>query len=177
MSATPSATGEHAVVRVDHVTVPCSDLDVAEAFYVGVLGGRVSMRISAAMLIRLGWSSRDVVANHGVHLRVVLGAGPTIDLFEYPAGTPTDAAPMHPHIAFHVEPASFGWWVQHLTDHAVPIAGPTRPGPPGQGSFYFNDPFGNHLEILTMGIDSSALPVGVPDRSGLDHTWIAARPA
>jgi len=31
------------------------------------------------------------------------------------------------------------------------VAGPTRPGPPGQASFYFNDPFGNHLELVTLG--------------------------
>ena len=33
----------------------------------------------------------------------------------------------------------------------VPIEGPLRLGPPGQASIYFNDPFGNRLEITCFG--------------------------
>jgi hypothetical protein len=51
------------------------------------------------------------------------------------------------------------------------MAGPTRPEPPGQASFYFNDPFGNHLELVTLDFVASDLPVGVPDRSRLDYRW------
>ena len=51
------------------------------------------------------------------------------------------------------------------------VAGPTQAGPPGQASFYFNDPFGNHLEIVTVGFTSAVLPIGVPDRTRLNYVW------
>ena len=41
----------------------------------------------------------------------------------------------------------------------------------GQACFYFNDPFGNHLELVTLGFIACDLPVGVPDRSRLDYPW------
>jgi hypothetical protein len=52
-----------------------------------------------------------------------------------------------------------------------PAGRPRQARSPGQASFYFNDPFGNHLEILTTGIDTTDIPVGVPQRDHLDHTW------
>ena len=42
-------------------------------------------------------------------------------------------------------------------------------------SFYFNDPFGNHLELITLGFVAHDLKPGVPDRSGLDYEWRHAR--
>ena len=62
-------------------------------------------------------------------------------------------------------------WMDRLTEHGVIVAGPARPGPLGQASFYFNDPFGNHLELVTVGFVDSVLSVGVPDRSQLDYQW------
>jgi hypothetical protein len=50
-----------------------------------------------------------------------------------------------------------------------------RPGPPGQASFYFNDPFGNHLDLITLGFVAHDLEPGVPDRSGLNYVWRRAR--
>jgi hypothetical protein len=37
----------------------------------------------------------------------------------------------------------------------VPIDGPRRLGPPGHASVYFADPFGNTLELVTMGYAGS----------------------
>jgi hypothetical protein len=51
---TPPWTGK--LGSVDHVTIPCRDLRVAEEFYVGLLGTRVALRLDAARLERLGWS-------------------------------------------------------------------------------------------------------------------------
>ena len=78
---------------------------------------------------------------------------------------------MHPHMAFFVGPGAFLKWKRRLEEQGVIVAGPTRPGPPGQASFYFNDPFGNHFEIITVGFVDYDLPIGVPDRSGIDYEW------
>ena len=51
-----------------------------------------------------------------------------------------------------------------------------RPSLAGQASFYFNDPFGNHLELVAVGFVDSALSVGVPDRSQLDCPAVATSP-
>jgi len=169
-----STLGSGAITHVDHVTVPCVDLRVAEEFYVGLLGARVALRLDESQLRRLGWSLRDIRDNHAAHLSLTFGAGPRIDLFKYPAGVPSPEAPMHPHIALGVSPRMFLAWKRRLAERGVPVAGPTRPGPPGQASFYFNDPFGNHLELVTVGFIDEVLNLGVPalsERSALDYTW------
>ncbi|MCL2393874.1 MAG: VOC family protein [Acidimicrobiaceae bacterium] len=159
---------------VDHVTIPCRDLRVAEEFYVGLLGARVALRLDAARLERIGWSPEDIEANHAAHLQLTFAGGPHLDVFEYPEGIPAATAPMHPHIALKVGPRQILPWKQRLVDHGVVVAGPTRPGPPGQASFYFNDPFGNHLELVTVGFTDQELPIGVPDRSQLNYEWAPA---
>jgi catechol 2,3-dioxygenase-like lactoylglutathione lyase family enzyme len=156
---------------VDHITIPCQDLRVAEDFYVGLLGARVALRLDADRLQRLGWSPEDIEANRASHLQLTLAHGPHLDVFEYPQGVPSSAAPMHPHIALTVSPRHFLGWIERLRTHGVIVAGPTRPGPPGQASVYFNDPFGNHLELVTVGFAAHELPIGVPDRSQLDYRW------
>lgn len=165
--ATPPWRGK--LSYVDHVTIPCQDLGVAEEFYVGLLGARVALRLDAPRLERLGWSRQDIEENHAAHLQLTLAGGPRLDVFEYPEGVPV--APMHPHIALAVRPWHLLRWMDRLTEHGVIVAGPTRPGPLGQASFYFNDPFGNHLELVAVGFVDSVLSVGVPDRSQLDYQW------
>jgi hypothetical protein len=61
-------------------------------------------------------------------------------------------------------------WKKRLADHGVPTFGPTRLGPPGQASLYFNDPFGNHLELATLGF-TAEIPVGPPEMAALAYTW------
>jgi catechol 2,3-dioxygenase-like lactoylglutathione lyase family enzyme len=163
--------GSLSLNHVDHVTIPCTDLAVAEEFYVGVLGAKVAMRIDRRLLLRLGWTSEEIDQNAAEHLSLTIGGGPRIDLFQHPKGESANASVMHPHIAFMVSPVALLAWKRHLNEHGVPTAGPTQPGPPGQASFYFNDPFGNHLELVTVGFTQSRVPVGVPDRSRLDYTW------
>ena len=168
--ATPPWRGK--LSYIDHVTIPCRDLGVAEQFYVGILGARVALRLDAPRLERLGWSRQDIEENHAAHLQLTLAGGPRLDVFEYPEGVPV--APMHPHIALAVRPGHLLRWMDRLTEHGVIVAGPTRPGPLGQASFYFNDPFGNHLELVAVGFVGYNLPVGVPDRSQLDYEWTSA---
>jgi catechol 2,3-dioxygenase-like lactoylglutathione lyase family enzyme len=158
--------------RLDHITIPCHDSQIAEEFYVGLLGAQIVNRIDRKLLNRIGWRDEDIARNAAEHLSVTLGGGPRMDLFVYPPGSPSESAPMHPHIAVAVAPGRFLAWKKRLEDCGVKVAGPTRPGPPGQASFYFNDPFGNHLEIVTLGFIASDLTVGVPDRSQLNYHWI-----
>jgi catechol 2,3-dioxygenase-like lactoylglutathione lyase family enzyme len=160
---------------LDHITIPCHDSQIAEEFYVGLLGAQIVNRIDRRLLKRIGWREEDIARNAAEHLSVTLGGGPRLDLFVYPPGSPSASAPMHPHIAITVAPRRFLTWKKRLEDRGVSVAGPTRPGPPGQASFYFNDPFGNHLEIITLGFVARDLPVGVPDRSQLNYRWL--RPA
>jgi catechol 2,3-dioxygenase-like lactoylglutathione lyase family enzyme len=167
--------------HVDHITIPCGDLCVAEAFYVGVLGAKVMMRIDERMLQKVGWSREQIEAARAVHLSLTLQAGPRIDLFRYPEGRPRRDADMHPHIALMAAPKDFLGWKRRLEAEGVVTTEIRRPGPPGQASFYFNDPFGNHLEIVTLGFVGQTVAPGVPDRSHLDYSWEpksrTARPA
>jgi extradiol dioxygenase family protein len=91
-----------------------------------------------------------------------------LDLFEAPTA---HTEMYHPHLGLAVGADSFFAWRRRLIERGIPVAGPARLGPPGQASLYFNDPFGNHLELGTSGLDSIDLPVGIPDRNHLDYTW------
>jgi catechol 2,3-dioxygenase-like lactoylglutathione lyase family enzyme len=155
---------------VDHITFPCDDLRLAEEFYVGVLGARVVMRITRSMLLRLGWSDAMIDHERAAHLSVTLAGGPRLDLFDYPQGRQR-ADCTHPHIALRVRPGSFLKWRRRLAAHGVTVSEPRRAGPPGQASFYFNDPFGNRLELVTIGFVDQELEVGMPDRSRLAYDW------
>ena len=81
--------------RIDHVTLGVTDLAAAEAFYVGLLGARVAMRIDRALLTRMGWSAAEIERNRAIHLSLTFGTGPRLDLFEYPSAIPPEAA-LHP---------------------------------------------------------------------------------
>jgi catechol 2,3-dioxygenase-like lactoylglutathione lyase family enzyme len=104
-----------------------------------------------------------------VHLSLAFGSGARLDLFETPTGSPPPSA-SHPHIAFRVSPDEMLRWKARLNDRGVPTFGPTRLGPPGQASLYFNDPSGNHLELTTLGFTGET-PVGAPDMEVLQYEW------
>lgn len=48
-----------------------------------------------------------------------------------------------------------------LEQRGVPSEGPLQLGPPRQASLYFNDPFGNHLELACLGF-AHPIPVRPP---------------
>jgi catechol 2,3-dioxygenase-like lactoylglutathione lyase family enzyme len=158
---------------IDHITIATTDLRLAEDFYVGFLGARIVLRVDRAMLLRMGWQAAEIERYHAAHLSLTLGVGPRLDLFEYPPGIPPEPA-LHPHIALAVAPGKLIAWKRRLTDRGIVVAGPTRAGPPGQASLYFNDPFGNHLELVTIGFVDAELAVGMPDRSRLNYAWRSA---
>lgn len=171
----PSSSGQSPLTAITHVTVPCADLRVAEEFYVGLLGARVVVRVDADKRRTLGWPDAEIEAKASDHVGVRIGdSRPRLDLFDYPAGIPVAAK--HPHIGLAVAPPGFHGWRQRLLDHGVPVVGPRRLGPPGQASLYFNDPFGNHLEIHTDGIDTAGMPLGGPADDGeLTYRWRNAK--
>ncbi|HET6412497.1 MAG TPA: VOC family protein [Anaeromyxobacter sp.] len=112
--------------HLDHVTVPCRDLRVAEVFYVGLLGARVALRLDERLLMRVGWTREQIRRDHAEHVSLTLGVGPRIDIFEYPAGIPGERAVMHTHMAFWVPPGQFLGWQRRLSGR-----GSAPPDPPG----------------------------------------------
>jgi len=46
-------------------------------------------------------------------------------------------------------------WQRRLAAAGVKMDGPLRLGPPGHASIYFDDPFGNHLEITCLGFSGA----------------------
>jgi catechol-2,3-dioxygenase len=98
---------------------------------------------------------------------VYLGGSTRVDLFLQSSGQPA-ATNGHPHYAFRVPPRHLLKWKTLLESRGVPTDGPLQQGPPGQASLYFNDPFGNHLELECMGF-SKHIPVRPPVMANL--TW------
>jgi catechol 2,3-dioxygenase-like lactoylglutathione lyase family enzyme len=136
--------------RLDHVTIPVHDLDSARSFYCDMLGAAYLMKVDDETFARFG---RPPAPNHGEgahHISVFMNGSTRIDLFLQTHG---QAAPDlgHPHYAFGVAPRNLMQWKHRLVSQAIPVDGPLQLGPPGQASLYFNDPFGNHLEIATLG--------------------------
>src|SRR4051794_9617147 len=110
----PKAAGEFIKGRltdIDHLTLPCKDLDVAERFYAGALGGVVVGRPDMEA-VRSG-------RNKAPHLSVKIGKSARIDLFLQPWGQP-QLEQSHPHLAFHVAGADIDGLKQALEELGVP---------------------------------------------------------
>jgi catechol 2,3-dioxygenase-like lactoylglutathione lyase family enzyme len=136
--------------KVNHFTIPVHDLERAREFYCNVLGAAYFMQVNDETFRRFG---RPPAANGGDgshHVSVFVSDSTRIDLFLQSRG---GGAPElgHPHYAFTVAPRNLLKWKRRLGAVGIPVDGPLQLGPPGQASLYFNDPFGNHLELATMG--------------------------
>lgn len=155
------------VKAVDHITLPIRDLDVAQRFYVGVLGARLVERFDAETFLRYRPGREDELSgpNSPLHVSVQLGDGPHLDLFLQVDGQPAIAR-ANPHLAFEVnDGAALDVAMDHLASWHVAFDGPRRLGPPGQASVYFFDPFGNKLELMTNDYPRE-IEIGAPD-------WVA----
>jgi catechol 2,3-dioxygenase-like lactoylglutathione lyase family enzyme len=153
---------------VDHLTVPVRDLEAARAFYCGLLGAAYSASVNDETL-RLYGRPPAPNSGEGVHHVSVYFSGPTrIDLFLQQKGQPEPLVG-HPHFAFRIPPRDLLKWKARLTAAGVKTEGPLRLGPPGQASLYFNDPFGNHLELECKGF-SQSIPIRAPDLAQLGGT-------
>jgi len=146
---------------IDHMTIPVKDLEMAERFYGGVLGGRV--------VGRPDWEAVRAGRNKSPHLSVIIGESPRIDLFLQTWGQP-ELTQSHPHTAFHAAGEDILGLAEALKAQGVPYDGPNRLGPPGQASIYFDDPFGNHLEFTASDF-TGEVRIGPPDHSKLHYEW------
>ena len=159
---------------LDHITLPVSDLQRAEAFYVALLGAKLVQRIDREAFLkhRPERAAEADAANSPLHLTVKLGDGPDIQLFlqrDYAGKIPSP----HPHLAMRVDADQLDGFALRLTRAGVPCDGPRRLGPPGQASLYFADPWGQLLELVTTGYRGETLS-GPPDAAKLAHTASAA---
>lgn len=153
--------GKPRLALLDHVTIPVLDLDEATRFYREVLGAVHLMTIDAAALEKFGRPPAPDKGEGAYHVSLFLGGVTRVDLFLQSAGQPA-LTRGHPHIAFRVRPGDMMWWKRRLESYGVPTDGPIQLGFPGQASLYFNDPSGNHLEIVTTGFATS-IPVRPPE--------------
>jgi catechol 2,3-dioxygenase-like lactoylglutathione lyase family enzyme len=142
--------GRPRLALLDHVTLPVHDLDESRKFYCDVLGAAYLMTIDGAALEKFGRPPAPDAGEGAYHVSLFLGGVTRVDLFLQHAGQP-ELTRGHPHMAFRVPPGHMLKWKKRLEAHGVPTDGPIQLGFPGQASLYFNDPSGNHLEIVTVG--------------------------
>lgn len=156
-TSAPPISGFH------HVTVPVHDLAIAETFYVALLGAAPVRRFDRETFLHLRPDRATEVDadNSPLHLDVKFGSAPELHLFLQRNRDKPVPAP-HPHLALHVQPEQLDTFVERLRAAGVPLDGPRRLGPPGHASVYFADPFGNTLELVTMGY-TGAVQDGPPN--------------
>jgi len=150
---------------LEHLTIPVTDLAVARRFYCEMLGGAVLMTVDDEMLRRFNRPPAPDNGEGSHHVSVYLGGATRVDLFLQHAGQPAPTIG-HPHYAFLVSPAQLLDWRRRLQAEGVRVDGPLRLGPPGHASIYFNDPFGNHLELTCLGF-TGAVEQRPPDMAAL----------
>jgi len=78
--------GRPRLIYVDHITFPCTNLADAEAFYVGLLGAKIMMRIDRAMLSKMGWSEQQIAQYQQQFPRRV-SASTVFEPLGYPLGS------------------------------------------------------------------------------------------
>jgi catechol 2,3-dioxygenase-like lactoylglutathione lyase family enzyme len=179
----PAAQATALVTSVDAVAIPVTDMDRSVAFYTGVLGFTVVSDRELA-----GTDYERLLGVFGLRVRRVrlaLGAE-AIELSQFlvPRGRPLPAdtrANDHwfQHIAIVVRDIDEGyaWLRRHGVEHAS--SGPqvlpaSIPAAAGIGAFYFRDPDGNFLEILSFPPGKGESRWQAEDRLflGIDHTAI-----
>lgn len=166
------ALGRPRLRGLEHLTIAVTDLAEARRFYCEVLGGRVMMVVDDAFLAKFGRPPAPHNGEGSHHVSIYLGGTTRVDLFLQHTGQPALTVG-HPHYAFAVPARDLPAWQRRLAAAGVPIDGPLRLGPPGHASIYFNDPFGNHLEITCMGY-TGAVEQRPP--VGSHMAWASARP-
>jgi catechol 2,3-dioxygenase-like lactoylglutathione lyase family enzyme len=125
--------GEHAAdpgrrpIRYQHVTLSTADVSAMVAFYVGVVGFRLSDQLADGRFAGLR-SNRD----HHTLAVVDTGRGGGIDHYSYDLAGWDD----------------FKTWCDRLTEQGVDVVwGPGRHGPGNNLFAFFDDPAGNHVEL------------------------------
>jgi len=152
---------------IAHLTLPVHDLDVAERFYAALLGATVLRRFDRATFLRFrpDRAAEADADNSPFHVELRFGDSPEVHLF-LQRGRTRPTPPPHPHLALSVAPGDLDAFHARLRIAGVRTDGPRRLGPPGHASIYFADPFGNTLELVTLGY-RGAVTEGPPDVSVL----------
>jgi catechol 2,3-dioxygenase-like lactoylglutathione lyase family enzyme len=151
-----------------HITLPVGDLDRAEQFYVALLGATLVRKLDRESFVRLRPDrAHEVDAdNSPLHIAVQFPDAPELHLFLQRGllerGQVKRTPIPHPHIAMNVDHDELDVFAERLRAAKVPLDGPRRLGPPGHASLYFADPFGNTLELVTMGY-RGVVEEGPPD--------------
>jgi catechol 2,3-dioxygenase-like lactoylglutathione lyase family enzyme len=153
---------------VAHVTIPVSDLTEAEAFYVDLLGAQLVERFDRETFLRYQPGRVAEADNSPLHLVLKFGDSPEFHLFLQRSQVRRAPSP-HPHIAVRVDADELDAFKLRLMEAGVPVDGPRRLGPPGHASLYFADPWGQLLELVTMGYDGD-VKHGPPSASELGHS-------
>jgi catechol 2,3-dioxygenase-like lactoylglutathione lyase family enzyme len=142
--------------RLNHISIPVTDLEAAKKFYVEVLGGRL-------------------ILDGTPHFSEVLVAGTVIGLSDV-RGRPQSAESEFPHIGFEIESEHFLPMKAWLEANGVKTHAPwTRHHV--EGLMYFKDPFGNLIEVYCPKfagageLQLSGTPVGVVDLPELNYSW------
>lgn len=169
---TLTSLGQPRLRSFDHITLPVRDLAEAQRFYCEVLGAVHLMTIDEATLKKAGHPAAENNGEGTYHVSLLLGGRTRLDLFFQGFGQPA-LTQRHPHLAFLVPPGDMRKWKQRLESHGIPTEGPLQLGFPGQASLYFNDPSGNHLEVVCYGFKEK-IPVRPPLMTGL--AWDPAQP-
>jgi catechol 2,3-dioxygenase-like lactoylglutathione lyase family enzyme len=172
-----SSEKQPSIECMSHVTMCVRDLNVAEEFYVGLLGGRLQRRMDRAEFLRQrpDRAAEADAPNSPLHIAVKFGDEDRFELQLFLQ--PWDAQPVeqgHPHFALHVRADQLLLFKAALEARGVPVDGPRRLGPPGHASLYFFDPFGNHLELETTGFEGRA-SLGPPNHGMLRYEWASRR--
>ena|SRR5436309_2390206 len=118
--------------RLDHFAIHVSDVERAERFYTELLGMQRVMRLPDQTLLRVGDQNIGLMVGKNL---------PALDLtvLENPLGKS--------HHAFQVEDPEFDGARAALEAAGVPVSKPVDWG--DHRCFYFLDPDGNLLEIVT----------------------------
>ncbi len=133
-----------------HLTLHVTDLAVAERFYTEVLGAPIVRRM-------------------GSHFSIQFAGGPRIDVFGVSEMPSRDF--QHPKYAFTIGTEDLLEIAKILDAHEVGYDGPVHQGPPGAAQIYFDDPFGNHFQLVCQGYaDWASLKPG-HDPSKLRYEW------
>jgi catechol 2,3-dioxygenase-like lactoylglutathione lyase family enzyme len=154
---------------VAHVTIPVGDLAEAEAFYIGLLGAKLLRRFDREAFLA-GRPERAAEVdneNSPLHIALRFGDSPEFHLF-LRRGLPRRTPPAHPHVALQVDADELDSFRARLMAAGVPLDGPRRLGPPGHASVYFADPWGQLLELVTLGYHGEVMS-GPPNASKLGY--------
>lgn len=167
----PAHSSAPAIDNIAHVTLPVGDLAQAEAFYVDLLGAELIRRFDRETFLRCrpDRAAEADADNSPLHLAIKLGDSPELQLFLQRGHERKTPAP-HPHIAMSVDHDQLDTFRTRLSLAGIPLDGPRRLGGPGQASLYFADPWGQLLELVTIGYEGSTLQ-GPPDAASLAHAW------